>query len=238
MITIGIGACWDAEKNRVSLPDDYVKGVARAGALPLLFPLTDREALWDAMVDSVDGFVFPGGEDVEPSLFGEETLPCCGRIIPRLDRQEMYTLGRILRTGKPFLAICRGIQVLNVTLGGSLYQDIAEQYSRQIDHAQYTKRADLIHTVSLREGSLLRSLSGAAEMGVNSRHHQAVKALGKGLKASAVSPDGLVEGLEFENGYPGVGVQWHPESMADRTDSAQALFDWLVNEAGERLRRR
>ncbi len=234
MVTIGIGASWDADKARISMPDDYVRAVLRAGALPLLFPLTDRERVWDAMVHSVDGVIFPGGEDIDPSAFGEDTLPCCGRIIPELDRQEMYTLARIMDAKKPFLAICRGVQVLNVYMGGSLYQDIAEQYPTPIDHARFHTRAEVAHTVSLCRDSLMHRLSGAEALGVNSRHHQAIKELGRGLVPSARSSDGLVEGVEFANGYPGLGVQWHPESMAEQTPAAQALFDWLVSEAGAR----
>jgi putative glutamine amidotransferase len=231
MITIGIGANWDPVRKRINMPNDYITAVIRAGALPVLLPLTDNQPVWDAMVDSFDAMILPGGEDIEPSLYGEETLPNCGEIIPERDRQELYTFGRLLASGKPFLAICRGIQLVNVFAGGTLYQDIASQVNTEINHAQFDIGSEHIHTVQLAEGSLIRSVAGETPFGVNSRHHQAVKTLGKGLKATAISPDGLIEAVEYADGYPGIAVQWHPENLAEKSAGAQALFDWLVKTA-------
>lgn len=234
MITIGINVNWDPQKRRVNMPNDYIDAIIRAGALPLLFPLSDDERVWRAMIDKVDGVVFPGGEDIDPKEYGEEKLPACGDIVPERDRQEFYTYKYLLTTGKPFLAICRGIQLVNVMQGGDLWQDLKTQLPSDIDHAQFSIGVGPVHEMEIVKGSLLHKVLGEDKVGVNSRHHQNIKNLGKGLKASAYAPDGLIEGVEFENGYPGLALQWHPENLAPTMPAMQRLFDWLVAEAGKR----
>ena len=234
MITICISANWDTEKRRVNMPNDYITAVIRAGGLPLLCPLTDDEAVWKAMIDKCDGIIFPGGEDIHPREFGEEVLPACGQIVPERDAQELYTYHYLLATGKPFLAICRGIQLVNVAHGGTLYQDISSQCISDVDHARYQVSVGPVHQVEIQAGTLLSDILGQKTAPVNSRHHQNVKDLGKGLRVNAVSQDGLIEGLELENGYPGIAVQWHPENLAPAFPAMQRLFDWLVREAEKR----
>lgn len=234
MITIGISVNWDPKKRRVNMPNDYVTAILRAGALPLLFPLTDDETALRAMVDKVDGVVFPGGEDIDPREYGEESLPACGEIVPERDRQEFYTYRYLLTTGKPFLAVCRGIQLVNVMQGGTLWQDLKTQAPSDIDHAQFDVGVGPVHDVELVRGSLLKRVTGVERAHVNSRHHQNIKALGKGLRANAYAPDGLIEGIEFEDGYPALALQWHPENLAPTQPEMQRVFDWLVSEAGKR----
>lgn len=231
MITIGISTNFDTEKRRINIPNDYITAIIRAGALPVLMPMTDNEAVWRASVDKVDGMVFPGGEDFDPVLFGEEKLDACGEIVPERDKQELYTYHYLLATGKPFLAICRGAQLVNIAQGGTLYQDIPTQYDTQLRHENENKSA---HRVEVVEGTLLHKLSGLHELTVNSRHHQAVKDLGKDLRVNAISEDGIIEGIEFTNGYPGLAFQWHPENLAPTQPEMQRLFDWLVREAEKR----
>ena len=234
MITIGINTNWDTEKKRLNIPNDYITAVIRAGALPFLCPLTDDKAIWKAIIDKCDGIIFPGGEDIHPEEYGEEVLPGCGQIVPERDAQELFTYKYLLTTGKPFLAICKGIQLVNVAHGGTLYQDLKTQYISDVDHARYHVSIGPIHQVDIREGTLLKQILGQATVSVNSRHHQNVKALGKGLRANAISEDGLIEGLELENGYPGIAVQWHPENLAAPYPAMQQLFNWLVKEAEKR----
>lgn len=232
MITIGIGANWDDKTKRINMPNDYITAVIRAGGLPLLFPLSDNETVWRGMIDKVDGVIFPGGEDIAPEHFAEEIHPHCGTIIPQRDAQELYTYHYLLTTGKPFLAICRGIQLMNVAHGGSLYQDVPAQLPHiTINHSQNNTPADA-HRADIVKGTLLHSLLSADSVAVNSRHHQVVKAVGDGLRVSALSEDGLIEGLELENGYPGIGTQWHPENLSKHDAAMQNLFNWLVKEAG------
>ncbi len=228
MVTIGITPNWNTTNKRIDIPNDYVTAVLRAGGLPLLFPLTDSEEAWKAMADKVDGVIFSGGEDISPAYFGEETKPYCGSIIPERDAQELY-LYRYLKTlGKPFLAICRGVQLMNVAEGGTLYQDIYVQVPALLIRHERSDAQDDAHKVLLKEGSLLRSLIGADRVPVNSRHHQTVKDVAAGLTVSATSEDGLIEGLEFANGYPGIGTQWHPENLSRKRADMQSLFDWLI----------
>ncbi|MHC1785672.1 MAG: gamma-glutamyl-gamma-aminobutyrate hydrolase family protein [Christensenellales bacterium] len=234
MITIGINVNWDTAKRRINIPNDYLTAVMRAGALPLLFPLTDDPALWKAMIDKVDGVIFPGGEDLDPSEYGEAVLPQCGTIVPERDLQELFTYPYLLTTGKPFLAICRGIQLVNVAQGGTLYQDLATQRPGGIDHARYALSVGPVHEIAVQPDTLLQSILGGGRHPVNSRHHQNIKQLGEGLLVNALSEDGLIEGIEFKNGYPGIALQWHPENLAPTQPAMQRLFDWLVREAGSR----
>lgn len=233
MITIGIGPNWDPKTLRLGIPADYMNAVIRAGALPLLFPASGDEALCRAMVDQVDGMIFPGGEDIHPREFGEQVHPKCGTIIPERDQQELRLFRYLLSQGKPYLAICRGIQLVNVAFGGSLYQDLASQYDSPMNHASFDVSAGIIHQVKVSPGSLLASIVAEERLPVNSRHHQAIKALAPGLKVNAVSEDGLVEGVEHADGYPGLAFQWHPENLAAENPDMQALFNWLVEQAGK-----
>ena len=132
---------------------------------------------------------------------------------------------------KPILGICRGMQILNCVLGGSLYQDVATQYKPDLKHPCYDTPRDCVHIVDIKEGSLLNKITGLDAVPVNSRHHQAVKVLGRNLQATAFAPDGLIEAIESTNGYPLLGVQWHPESLEDRLMPQRNIFDWLISEA-------
>lgn len=231
MITIGINANFDPEKHRINMPNDYITAIIRAGALPVLLPLTDREDVWRAMVDNVDGMVFPGGEDIDPSEYGQERHPTSNDMVVERDKQELYTYKYLLSTGKPFLAICRGIQLVNVAQGGTLIQDIPTQFETELNHQHERSQAHLVDVVP---GTLLHKLTGLEQLSVNSRHHQNIDELGKGLKISAYATDGLIEAVELEDGYPGLAFQWHPENLAARQPEMQRLFDWLVEEATKR----
>jgi gamma-glutamyl-gamma-aminobutyrate hydrolase PuuD len=235
MLTIGINTNFDTEKKRINIPNDYINCIIRAGALPVLLPLTDNEDIWRAMVDNVDGMLFPGGEDLHPKLFGEEIHPKCEEIVEERDSQELFTYAHLLTTGKPFLAVCRGIQMVNVAQGGTLYQDIPAQYETTIAHSRSGEGANRAHQVRIQPGTLLHQVLGVDSCWVNSRHHQAIKDVGRGLRVNAISEDGLVEGVELESGYPGIALQWHPENLAAAGDAPmQRLFDWLVKEADKR----
>lgn len=236
MIKIGLSCNWDSQQGIDSMPRDYVNATLRAGALPLILPLIDQnapdwEACIESMANSVDGLIFTGGPDFDPQLYGEEKQPYCGTILESRDRQDIALFSAALKRKLPFLAICRGVQLVNVAMGGALYQDIAAQKPDALDHAQFSKKADRVHKVSIAENSLLSQVMGVKELGVNSRHHQAVSRIAPGLKACALSPDGLCEALEFENGYPALGVQWHPENLSCSCIPSQKLFDWLVKQA-------
>ena len=174
------------------------------------------------------GLLLSGGADVAPALYGEETLPCCGEILPIRDSFEIGIFQKALKASLPVLGICRGIQVINVALGGTLYQDIETQLKGAIKHPCYDTPRDKVHEVTVTEDSLLYRASGLTRFGVNSRHHQGIKHLGKGLVATAYYGDGLIEAVDYPQARYVTAVQWHPESLSDRYPEAQTIFNAFV----------
>lgn len=238
MIRIGLSTNQDAPGGGDCMPSDYIQAVIRAGALPLIFPLLPPEhAHYDelirGLINSVDAIVFTGGPDVDPSHYGQEKLPGCGKIHPSRDKEDLAMIRAALDAGKPMLGICRGLQMINVAMGGSLHQDLSPQMGITVNHNR-DKEVLSVHTVQAAPDSLLRRVTGMESFPVNSRHHQAIDRLGTGLRAAALSEDGLIEALEFENGYPGLALQWHPENLASHRADQQAIFHWLAGVAEQR----
>lgn len=184
--------------------------VARAGALPLLLPVLPDRALLAALVDQVDALVLSGGSDVAPSLYDEEPLRPAWAGDPARDDYERALLDAALAAGKPVLGVCRGLQLLNAALGGSLYQDIAHQVPGSLTHRDPARYDDNEHTVRVCRKSWLAALYDAPEVLVNSVHHQAIKAVAPGMRACAWAPDGVVEAVVDES-RDLYAVQWHPE---------------------------
>ena len=205
-------------------------GLIEAGALPVLLPITDDPAALGGYVEALDGFLFSGGVDVDPLRFGQQQRSCCGSISPLRDANEL-ALARLLaaRADKPVLGICRGFQVLNVALGGTLYQDIpADLGDRAFNHRQKQPETYVAHSVSIQPGTVLHRILGQEQLMVNSLHHQAVDRLGKDFLQNAAAPDGVIEGAELA-GHPFfVGVQWHPERLWWKEPLHMALFRALV----------
>ncbi len=233
MPIIAVTPSWDNATRRMFVNQDYIISVLDAGGTPLVLPPMEDEARLVAALDRCDGLLLTGGDDVNPACYGEEVLPCCGDLTPERDHAEPILIRRALEKGMPILGICRGIEILNVTLGGALYQDIALQFGDTLKHPCYDIPASDAHAMHYLPGTLLRSVIGLDESMVNSRHHQAVKKVAPGLKISAQAPDGLVEGLEAEDGRPIMCVQWHPESLQCRLPEQLRLFKWLVREASK-----
>jgi len=232
MILIGISPSGLDEK-AVSINQDYLEAVLRAGGTPVLFPVTAEPERISALLDGVDGLLLTGGADIDPELYGETRLPCCGEISARRDAMEYPLCREALKRGMPVFAICRGFQVLSCVLGGTLYQDLEEQFSRELRHPRYEVPRDPVHEVLVRPGTQLANLVGDGTLNVNSRHHQGIKAPGKGLIISATAPDGLIEGIELSDAPFVLGVEWHPESLSDRYPAHQTLFDAFVRAAGD-----
>ena len=211
----------------------YLDGLVAAGAVPLGIPAVADERVLRTLYDRCDALLLPGGPDVDPRRYGEEAREDCHVTpVPELDAAEFPLTRWALEEGRPLLAICRGIQVLNVALGGTLWQDIAVQHAGDPAHHGSDRTAPA-HQVSIVEGTALRRVVGADRLAWNSLHHQALRDLGRGLVASAVADDGLVEGVELPD-RPVVGVQCHPEEMAPAAGWAAALFGWLVDAARAR----
>lgn len=216
------------EGRKLTVNQDYIEAVLRAGGTPVLFPVTDDPEELSALLDRVSGLLLTGGVDVDPALYGEEKLPCCGEISAERDGMELPLCREAIRRRLPVFAICRGVQVLSCALGGTLYQDLEEQFGAALQHPRYDTPADPVHPVEIVPGTLLSSIVDTPVLQVNSRHHQGVKVPGEGLKVCAASPDGLTEAVELP-GYPFVlGVQWHPESLSDRYPDHHKLFQAFI----------
>lgn len=198
---------------RVALNTAYVEALERAGLTPLVLPAMidpDRAA---GALEAVGGLVLSGGEDVAPSRYGAAPHPRLGDTDPRRDEVEAALIRAARERALPVLAICRGLQILNVALGGTLFQDLAAERPGPIDHADTAGR----HDVRIEADTLLHRTVGSRALIANSRHHQAIRDVAPGLVVTARAPDGVIEGVELA--VPGeqwlLGVQWHPENLTE-----------------------
>lgn len=230
-IGVTIGKDFYGERWRYHCPDDYVRAVASAGGAPVLLPGATIAAAGPGIAARLDGLLLSGGGDLDPAHFGQEPHPANGPVDAERDRAELDLVAWALEEDLPILAICRGMQVLNVALGGDLIQDLPS--AGYPGHKQDSpSRAAKAHRVAPVPGTALYSLAAGPYM-VNSFHHQAVGSLAGRLAAAAYADDGLVEAVVYP-GRPVIGVQWHPESYAHEAPEAAALFAWLVRESARR----
>ena len=215
------------------VPQTYVRAVRQAGGLPvLLTPVsTPQEAA--AVISSVTGLILSGGGDIAASLYGGEPSELIAMVDPERDESELLLTQAALQAGTPLLAICRGIQMLNVARGGTLYADITTQVPDALRHrpGEGQPATASAHLVRIEPGSRLRAILELQETTVNSFHHQAVRAVGAGLAVTARAPDGVIEGLELPDHPFFVGVQWHPEMAVGNERDMGVLFLALVRAA-------
>lgn len=231
LCVIGITCDW-GEDLRHKAHDEYVQAVSKAGGIPFLIP-TVEPSLSREIYERLDGIIFSGGDDVDPSHFGEEPQVHLGRITPERDAFELALARLALEGPKPVLAICRGLQVVNIAAGGDVYQDLAG-ITTQL-HRQQAPRWYGTHRVRLDRKSRLFSLLQKESFRVNSFHHQGVRRVGAGLKAVGWTEDGLVEAVESrEEDKMIIGVQWHPECSWNKDPLAESLFLHLIQEAQRR----
>lgn len=216
----------------------YLRAVQEAGGVPVLLPPhLDARSRYQ-LRERLDGMLLTGGADLDPARFDEARHPATYDVAPARDELEIELVSSALEREMPLLAICRGIQVLNVALGGSLWQDIQSQLGSPITHTQKEPRDRATHLVNVGGETRLAEIAGGPELQVNSFHHQALKTLGTGLRAVAWAPDGVIEGLELPDaGALVLGVQWHPEELVGHDPAARRLFRALVA-AAERRRSR
>ena len=227
---------------QVILNAAYVEAVERSGATAMLLsPAHSLDSL-NRILDTVHGLVLTGGEDVDPARYGQSPHPALGTVTPERDEMEFAVLAGALERGLPVLAICRGVQLLNVALGGTLYQDLpSERPDSAIVHEQEAPVDQRWHAARVEAGSELHNIYGASELFINSFHHQAIRDLAPSLKATVWAEDGLIEGVESTEHPWVLGVQWHPErgeaDLADDTrDPDRRLFWEFVNVACARGR--
>ena len=215
----------------------YYTAVMVAGGAPVLVPLLDDEGALRELYERLDGILLPGGVDMNPDTFGERPHPRLGRIDPARDRVEMLLTRWAIDDEKPVLGLCRGLQVINVVLGGTLHQDVEAQLPNAIKHDYFPthgfRRDHIAHDVALAPRTRLREIAGADRIAVNSMHHQGIKRLSPSLIPSATAPDGLVEAAESPNGHFLVGVQWHPEVFEMTDPNTRRLFEAFVDAAGQ-----
>lgn len=209
---------------------DYYNAVHLAGGVPMpIMPIDDDDYI-DKIVNTMDKFIFSGGSDVDPMYYNEAVRYDCEYINEFRDRFEMKLLKKVIDAKKPILGICRGFQLINVFFGGSLYQDLKSQYDSPINHAaEKVEKFKKIHNLTIEKESTLEEIFKSSKIQINSKHHQAVSVLGKGLKIEAISEDGLIEGFSSkENNI--LAVQWHPEMMYEFHVEQLELFNWFINQ--------
>ena len=228
---IGMPAYWHSSDDLLggqasAVPQSYIRALVKSGAGSLILPVSDdRQALWAAF-RRIDGLLLIGGPDVAPHHYRQTPLPGLRRVTPERDGMELMLVPWALAAGMPVLCICRGLQLLNVALGGTLWQDLATQVPQALKHDYHPgyKESYLAHRVRLESGGLLDAVCGSRDLMVNSLHHQAIDRLGDGLRVAAWAPDGIVEAVIIDELTWGVGVQWHPEWLVDEDGAMLALF--------------
>ena len=230
---IGITMRLELETDRFYLARYYSEAVEAAGGAPVHISLIPHREYIETLMEGLDGILLPGSDsDVDPARYGREPHPRLGSVHPLKDATDLLVLDGVERRGLPLLAICFGMQVLNVSRGGTLLQDIPSELKGAINHQQGAPRDRRSHRVRLLEGSLLAELSGNDGERVNSHHHQAIETLGSELVATAWTADGLVEALEDPRGDRfTLAVQWHPEIGWENDSFSQSIFGRFVGAA-------
>ena len=219
----------------VSLSHCYTDAVIAGGGLPQILPATSSRAVIAEAVRRCDGVLMTGGDDIDPKLYARD-LPgklakTVGPLDPERDGWEQEVIGEVLAQRKPLFGICRGHQMLNVALGGTLVVDIATQLPNPLNHQRMDRKNQPVHDVKVLPDTLLARLAGRRRFAVNSTHHQAIGELAPPLRAVAQSPDGVIEAVELKNGRRGpflLGVQFHPERLIDRSAVFRQLFSGFV----------
>jgi putative glutamine amidotransferase len=223
----------------VSLSEAYLRALLRAGALPVVMPATEARPVIAECVRRADGVLLTGGGDVAPRLYRNRLPPRLRRTVAptpdggRRDLRELLLIDEVFRQCKPLLAVCRGQQLLNVALGGSLVVDIAAEVPGALNHRRMDRRSGLVHEVRLTRGSLLADITGQRILQVNSTHHQAVGRVAPPLRLAGVCSDGVIEALELKPGAADslpflLSVQFHPERLADRYPEHRAVIEAFV----------
>jgi len=204
--------------------DEYSRAIQYSGGAPLLIPIAQNRDTLQTILDRLDGLLLSGGPDIHPRFYGEQPLPGLGEIDEDLDRMELEIAGVAFQRDLPILAICRGIQVLNVSRGGTLYQDIRSQVQESINHTQPADKGTNTHSISIEAKTFLHRIFKKKEIWVNGKHHQAIKDLAPGLIVSAKASDGIIEAVEHPEKKFVMGVQWHPEGTWRDDPFSKKLF--------------
>jgi putative glutamine amidotransferase len=218
----------------VRADSDYVEGVAEAGGVPVVLPPAVGILTAEVLLEGLDGLLLSGGSDLDPGYYGEGPISELGVTVPEWDAFDMALLGLALRRGMPIFGICRGMQLLNVALGGTLHQDLYSQLDENtLEHQHETPKWQPTHDVEILDDSYLAEITDRQSVEVNSYHHQGINSTADALTVSARSSDGVIEAVEsrdFRERWL-VGVQWHPEGMRDTSSEHLNLFEAHVRAA-------
>lgn len=234
---IGVVPLWDEQKGSLWMLPGYFDGLLHAGAVPVMLPLTADAATLRRLAAVCDGYLFTGGQDVQPGFYGQTAHAQCGETCPARDAMEAELLTLALQADKPVLGICRGIQFLNAALGGTLWQDLPAQHPSPVTHHQAPPYDLPAHTVKVLPDTPLHSLLGRDTLPANSCHHQAVRELAPALRAMAAAPDGIVEAVYMPAKRFVWAVQWHPEFNYKAEPTSRAIFAAFVQAARQRAAR-
>ena len=225
---VGVMPLWDDKKDSLWMLPGYLEGITDAGGIPVVFPFSADEEDLRRLMDMCDGFLFTGGHDVSPEVYGEEPLEGLIDACKMRDDMEAIVLREALRADKPILGICRGLQFINAALGGTLFQDIPTQCPSGVVHHQQPPYGAPSHEVSVAPGSPLSECLKADHISVNSCHHQAIKKLAPGLEAMATAPDGIVEAFYKPDQRFLWAVQWHPEFSRLADENSRSIFNAFI----------
>lgn len=219
----------DAGRDSLWMLPGYLNGIAAAGGIGVMLPLTDNGEDVEEILSRFDGFLFTGGHDVDPAIYGQEKTGLCGELAPGRDAMELKLLLRALDENKPVFGICRGLQLMNAVLGGTLYQDIPAQFPSDTNHRMAAPYGRAEHNVQILPGTPFAALGIPETIGVNSCHHQSILALSPQMEPMAVAPDGLVEAAHIPGKNFACAVQWHPEFFPVEDPISRRFFRAFVD---------
>jgi putative glutamine amidotransferase len=229
---IGITPAYSYDEEKIYINNGYMESVNKTGGLAILLPLTDDESLLMDVIKRCDGFLVSGGPDIDAKYYNENNFAFNGTISPLRDAMDIYITKKAFEAKKPILGICRGIQVLNVAMGGTLYQDINSQIKGQniLKHSQNAPKWYPIHEIYIERDSIIWETFKTGITRVNSFHHQAVKDVAPGFVVTSKAADGVIESIEYVGQFA-VGVQWHPEVMWKKDIAYLKIFEYFISAA-------
>lgn len=229
---IGITAAYDFENGFSSVKEDYYEAIIHCGAVPILIPVTDEKNVLEEYLKMCNGLILSGGPDIDATYFGKSNMPYAHEISPIRDSMEIFIAQQAIAMDKPILGICRGIQVINIAAGGSIFQDIYAENNTEkklIKHSQQAPRWFQIHDIDIQGETCLYNIFEVDRLKVNSFHHQAVSQVAPEFVVNAYSEDGIIEAISHENKKFILGVQWHPENLWRKDKTHLKLFERLVS---------